>query len=726
MPETIHGTITKTYHSSPDFSAGVLESDDGRKVRFAGKLCANVGDVVALVGRWKHDPKYGRQFDVASLSYTLPETAEGLVQYLAKHHAFTGIGETTARKIVMYAASAANLDRIIRRDVDELHQQLRIPRATLVSLRDAWIANSAENEIRAYLSSFGLTAHQVATLLDTFGNSIVGVLRNDPYRLIRYVDGYGFKRVDKIARAMGTPKDHAGRIAAGLLYVVSEEIGNGHTWVSGADLIDKGNELLLLDTLDSRDRIRAAGEQLLQNGALVADGSAITTPTILAAEQLIQHTFSTHARQTRPLLHGGDCDQLNPGQQEALRSALRYVITLICGAAGTGKTYVLARITRAFRAAGLRVALCSPTGKAAKRIEETLRAQGLDLEARTIHRLLQYDGRGFGRVSLSEGCAADGDDQCVDGPFDVVIVDEVSMVDVPLMAALLERIDFARTRLVLVGDHNQLPPVGPGNVLRDLIAHRLVPTVVLETVERQAGVLKTNSTAVLTGVVAPTAVNDPAWTVVDAFQDVLPIQAYLRDLVLKTLPERLGLDPVRDIQIITPTHLGALGTKAINQMMQHLLHGDPGRKFAIGDKVIQTANDYDLGVMNGTQGRVDAYEPGTDGGYWITFDGVGQRRVRGEDVHRVQLAYALTAHKAQGSEFRCAVALCHRSHFFADRNWLYTAVTRAAQHCVLLGDRWGLRNAARKNHVVHRRTFLDRWARAPAAGSAAEELAYAG
>lgn len=300
------------------------------------------------------------------------------------------------------------------------------------------------------------------------------------------------------------------------------------------------------------------------------------------------------------------------------------------------------------------------------------------------------------------------------------------MVDVPLMAALLQRIDFARTRLVLVGDHNQLPPVGPGNVLRDLIAHRLVPTVVLETVERQAGVLKTNSTAVLTGVVAPTAVNDPAWTVVDAFQDVLPIQAYLRDLVLKTLPKRLGLDPVRDIQIITPTHLGALGTKAINQMMQHLLHGDPGRKFAIGDKVIQTANDYDLGVMNGTQGRVDAYESGAEGGYWITFDGVGRRRIRGEDVHRVQLAYALTAHKAQGSEFRCAVVLCHRSHFFADRNWLYTAVTRAAQYCVLLGDRWGLRNAARKNHVVHRRTFLDRWARAPAAGSAAEELAYAG
>lgn len=721
MPETIRGTIEKTYHSSPGFSAGVLTADDGRSVRFAGKLCASAGDVVALVGRWKHDPKFGRQFAVESLSYDLPQTTEGLVHYLAKHPAFAGIGATTARKIVAYAASAANLDRIIRQDVEQLHRQLRIPRATLESLREAWIAHSAENEIRSYLAGFGLTPHQVDTLLETFGNSIVGVLRNDPYQLIRYVDGYGFKRVDKIARAMGTPKDHAGRIAAGLLYVVGEEIAGGHTWVNGADLIDKGNELLLLDTLDSRDRIRESGGRLLADGVLVADGNAITTRACLEAERLIQQTFATHARRPCALVHRGDTGPLNPGQIEALHTALRYAITLISGAAGTGKTFVLARIARAFCSAGLRVALCSPTGKAAKRIEETLRAQGLDFEARTIHRLLRYDGQKYRRPSLSEPFhLSDDPDEAPDPPYDAVIVDEVSMVDVPLMAALLQRIDFERTRLVLVGDHNQLPPVGPGNVLRDLIAHGLVPTVVLETVERQAGILKTNSTAVLTGVVAPTAVHDPVWTVVDAFQDVLPIQAYLRDLVLKLLPQRLGLDPVRDVQIITPTHLGALGTKAINQMMQQVLHGDPGRKFAVGDKVIQTANDYELGVMNGTQGRVLAYEPGAEGGYWVEFDGVGERRIHGEDVHRVQLAYALTAHKAQGSEFPCAVVLCHRSHFFADRNWLYTAVTRAARYCVLMGDRWGLRNAARKNHVISRRTFLDRWARAEVSAITAE------
>ncbi len=720
MPETIRGTIQKTYHSSPGFSAGTLKADDGRTVRFAGKFCANAGDVVALVGRWQHDAKYGRQFAVDSLSYELPETTDGLVNYLAKHPAFTGIGETTARRIVLYAASGANLDRIIRHDVDELHRQLRIPRATLESLREAWIANSADNEVRAYLSGFGLSAHQVETLLEKFGNSIVGVLRSDPYQLVQHVRGYGFKKVDKIARAMGTPKDHPGRVEAGLRYIVTEEIGNGHTWIGGADLVDKANELLLLDTLDSREIIRDAGMRLLARGDLASDGDAISTAYIRDAEHLIRNKFAGYStwRLFRAPPLPIRTDDLKPKQIEAIHNACNHALTVISGGAGTGKTFTLARLAAAFRDAGLNIALCSPTGKAAKRIEESLRAQGVALEAKTIHRLLKYDGTQFNRASLSDPIPADPeDDEDAGEPgYEVVIIDEVSMVDVPLLAEVLRRIDFGRTRLILVGDHNQLPPVGPGNVLRDIIAHRLVPLVVLDEIVRQAGVLKTNSSAILTAVVAPTALNDPAWTVVDGFQDALPIQAYLRELVLKKLPERLGIDPIRDVQIITPTHLGALGTKAINQMMQHLLHGDPGRKFAIGDKVIQTSNDYDLGVMNGTIGRVVDYEPGAEGGYQIDFDGVGMRQIKGDAVHDVQLAYALTAHKAQGSEFPCAVVLCHRSHFFADRNWLYTAVTRAAKYCVLIGDQWGLRNAARKNQVIHRRTFLDRWARAPTRG----------
>jgi exodeoxyribonuclease V alpha subunit len=207
-------------------------------------------------------------------------------------------------------------------------------------------------------------------------------------------------------------------------------------------------------------------------------------------------------------------------------------------------------------------------------------------------------------------------------------------------------------------------------------------------------------------------VGDPAWSVIDSLKEPTQIQVYLRDLVLNRIPDRLGLDPVNDVQIITPTHLGQLGTKAINEMMQYLLHGAVDRKFAVGDKVIQTSNDYGLGIMNGTIGIVSEIETAGGTKYIVDFDGDGRRTIQDDQILNLQLAYALTAHKAQGSEFPCVVVLCHKSHFFADRNWLYTAVTRASKYCIVVGDRWGLGNAVKKNNVSERRTFLDRWAKA--------------
>ena len=319
--------------------------------------------------------------------------------------------------------------------------------------------------------------------------------------------------------------------------------------------------------------------------------------------------------------------------------------------------------------------------------------------------MLRYDGRSFGVDRVDA---------------DVVIVDEVSMVDVPLMAAMLERIDHRRTRLILVGDHNQLPPVGPGNVLRDLIQHELAPVTVLDEVVRQAGVLKVNSMAVLDGRVAPSEPSGHTWSVIDCFRDTQQIQVYLRELVLERIPDRLGFDAVQDVQILTPTHLGPLGTKAINGLIQHALHRHVTRKFAVNDKVIQTVNNYDLGVMNGTIGVV---REATKDGYVVEFEGAGLVELSHDHVPAVQLAYALTAHKAQGSEFPCVVVVCHKSHFFADRNWLYTAVTRAAKTCILLGDAWGLRNAAKKNNTIKRRTFLSLWATRTEDAEASQEVA---
>ena len=707
MAETLHGTIGRIYFSGAKFTAGLLITEDAQDVRFTGKFCAAEGDSVTMVGSWVIDPKYGHQFKVQKLTYDLPQTSEGLKQYLAKHPAFTGIGPATAAKIVDYVASAEHLDRMLRQNIDELHDVLRIPKSTLQSLSEAWIANSAENEIRSYLAGFGLTHHQTQTLLERFGNSVVGVLRSNPYMLIKAIKGYGFKKVDKVARAMGTPKDHPGRIEAGLIYCLNEQFNSGHTWTPGSDLIALANDVLVLDSLDSKQIIRQAARKLVDDGDLVADGNAVSTPYYLEAERLISDTFCTYAWQQALLIHAHNhAAVLNEDQRRAYQMAMKHPISVITGGAGTGKTFVITRLTETFQAMNLSVALCAPTGKAAKRIEQLLIEAGIKQQAKTIHRLLEYDGTTFNRESLSEPRDSNDDE---DEGYDVVIVDEVSMVDVPLMAELLGRMDLKRTRLILVGDHNQLPPVGAGNVLRDIVHHDLVPTVVLERVERQAGVLKANCTAILSGKLMPTAVNDGGWQVIDLFTEPEHIQTHLRDLIINKIPKRLGYDPVRDVQIITPTHIGKLGTKTINAMMQHLLRDDPVGKarFVVGDKVIQMTNDYTLGVMNGTIGCVESIQ--TDG-VMIDFEGAGIRFVEREKLASVQLAYALTAHKAQGSEFPCVIVLCHKSHYFADRNWLYTATTRAAKTCVILGDQWGLRHVVKKNNVIQRRTFLSRWA----------------
>ena len=510
--------VRRVFYSSPSFSAGVIRTEDGDVVKFRGKFQAAEGDVVAVAGRWTTDRKYGRQFDVEGLSYDLPESTEGLAAYLASHPAFTGIGPATAEKLVDCAGTGKVLDDLIRNHLGRLHERLRIPMSTLTTLQEAWIANAAENDIRSYLAQFGLTHHQMSVLLETFGNAVVGVLRNDPYRIIKVVKGYGFKRVDKIARKMGTAKDHPGRIAAGIVYCLNEGLNNGHTWTGGADLLQQANELLLLDGMDSLEAIRHAAVGLLEQEEIACDGTAIALPAILEAETYIRDRLRLGADTQRALPTVVETSDLTTAQADAFEMAMQNVVSVISGGAGTGKTFLVARLAEAFRSLGLRIALCAPTGKAAKRIEEVMQQHGLNLEAKTIHRLLEYNGHVFNRESLSAPVIEYdefGHEITRSPAYDAVIVDEVSMVDVPLMRVLLSAIDFDKTRLILVGDHNQLPPVGPGNVLRDVIHHNLVPATVLTQVVRQAGILKANSSAVLHGTVAPTAVNDPGWVVVD-------------------------------------------------------------------------------------------------------------------------------------------------------------------------------------------------------------------
>jgi exodeoxyribonuclease V alpha subunit len=709
---SLRGIVETVFYSGPTFSAGRLRTAEGALVNFAGKVFVKPNDPVRLEGRWTHHPKYGSQFAVEALGYDLEMDPDGLANFLANHPDVKGIGPAKARLIADHFG--AGFDAAIRTRPEAVAAVAKAPLESILALQTIWIANSDFNAAMTYLSRFGLTHHQVTTLVERFGSQVVPILERDPYVLMREIAGFGFKRVDKIARKMGTPKDLPSRIRAGIYYCVLDALDDGDCWVEYEDLLDRANTLLVMDTLDSREVIEGHLEAMIAEGLLVSqpfERLVVADPEIHRMEQELAdvlataHTRSPHAISDLDALLDVEGALLNPEQRDAVKNALTYSISLVTGGAGSGKTYAVSTVTTIAERLEKSVVLAAPTGKAAKRLEQVVRH-----DASTIHRLLGFNGHTYSRDALNPIEA------------NILVVDEVSMVDVPLAWRLLQAVDLKRTAVVLVGDHNQLPPVGPGNLLRDLVKSRAIPTTVLTRIIRQAGVLKENSTAILSGEVRPTSeVKDGArrpWYVVDRFTDTGDVQRMLLLLFEEVLRERLGYDLVRDVQVLTPTHRGSLGTVELNIELQRLLqkklfgfdvpdveHGHRPRLYP-GDKVIQTKNDYELGVMNGAMGVV--LDVGKDGRLAIDFDGRAVEIEAGSDAAgNVQLAYATSIHKVQGSEFPCAVVIAHKSHsFMHHRNLLYTAVTRAKESVILLGDRWGIENCAAKRQVDRRNTFL--------------------
>ncbi len=709
---SIRGVVETVFYSGLTFSAGRLRTAEGAVVKFAGKVFLRESDAVRLEGQWVHHPKYGRQFEAEFMGHDLEMDPDGLANFLANHPDVKGIGPAKARLIA--DEFGAGFDAVIRSQPEAVAAAAKVPLETILGLQQVWIANSDFNTAMAYLAAFGLTHHQVTTLVGKFGSQVVPILERDPYVLVREIVGFGFKRVDKIARKMGTPKDLPSRIRAGLQFCVAAALDDGNCWVEYEDLLDRANTLLVMDTLDSRDVIEGHLEALIAEGVLlshpferlvVADPEIHRMEVELATILKAAHNRNPHAVGEVDLLLDAEGAELNPEQREAVGYAFTYSISLMTGGAGSGKTYAVSTIASIAERLELKVVLAAPTGKAAKRLEQVV-----GHEASTIHRLLGFNGHTYSRDALNPIEA------------DILVIDEVSMVDVPLAWRLFQAVDLQRTAVVLVGDHNQLPPVGPGNLLRDLTRSRAIPTTLLTRIIRQAGLLKENSTAILSGEVRPTAeVKDGGrrpWYVIDTFADREDVRRMLLLLFEEVLGEKLGYDLIRDIQVLTPTHKGPLGTVELNIELQRLLQKklfdfdvpdvDPGRRprFYPGDKVIQMKNDYELGVMNGAMGIVLGAE--TSGGLTINFDGMPVETGKDSDaLGNLQLAYATSIHKVQGSEFPCAVVIAHKSHsFMHHRNLLYTAVTRAKESVIILGDRWGIDRCAAKRQVDRRNTFL--------------------
>ncbi len=713
ISKTITGRISTLYYSSASFSAGKIETQGGEATSFAGSLMVEEGDIVKLHGDWKEHPKYGRQFQAVSFEFDLPIDPDGLELYLANNPRIKGIGPVKSKLIS--EKFGHNFENALFEHSELISKHAKLKIDVILKLQAEWKHTRTLNRALIWLASFGLTFNQISTLVDKFGNSVVSILKDNPYVLISTIRAYGFRKVDSIALKMGITKDNSHRIEAGIQSCINEQLDSGNSWTDMEDLITQANRLLVMDSLNSRELIEQELDSIIEKKGLSCTSHGgrflIARPDLHQMEHELHRKFcSVHKLRNKICseskinsLIKKHAPTLNDDQRIAVRSALTSGITVITGGAGSGKTYSTKAITDIYHSLDKTVILSAPTGKAAMRMQETV-----GIPAFTIHRLLKYNG-----VTYK-----------IENPIDadLIIIDEFSMVNIPIASKLFEYIDLEKTTVIIVGDHNQLPPIGPGNILQDLIETKLVPCVRLNKVVRQAGVLKSNCTAILEGEVKKT---DPesidgrrAWYLIDQFKNAQDIQRFIIDLYETVIEERMGFDLQNDVQLLSPTKKGPLGVWELNIILQRVIQKKlydvnvpppkPGfrPKFYPHDRVIQTRNNYEIGVFNGTLGRV--LEVRSDGSLSVEFEtNIVEIELGSQEMRDISLAYSLTIHKVQGSEFPCVISIIHKSHsFMHNRNLFYTAVTRSQKSAVIIGDKWGLRNCAQKKMIDRRRTFL--------------------
>lgn len=718
--EEIQGTVAQIFFQKPSFCAGRLRSR-GRDVSFNVKGFVKLGEPVTLRGKWVTHPKYGRQFEGSEVVFTLPTTPAGVVTWLSWY--VPCVGTVKAQKLV--DEFGLDLLTLAGTDPNQVAACAGIPVESIHRIAKEWAEYGAKAAAVSELASFGLTQHQVEILYAKFKGSAVTILREDPYLLLREVEGFGFKTVDEIARKLGVPETHPGRKRAAYAAVVAlAEQQNKCTAVPDAVVVEKACGLLGLPAEEYGPAVAEQGAEaaIIRQVRRVADGEAgeafVGVPKAYRHEELLWKTFArahdpnpyfpkvkSVAFVTENYSRIGD-KELDPDQLAAVVAAVSHRVSFVTGGAGSGKTLVARAITKVFADAGVPVRLCAPTGKAARRMTEVI-----GREASTIHRLLVFKGDGHFEYDATNPL-----------PPGVYIVDEKSMVDCELAYHLFRAMP-PQSAVVGIGDPNQLPPVGPGAVLRDVLDHGLAPVARLGHCHRQAGPLKANCAAILDGVVEPSYLDgSPApWVVHDALDTPEQVRKAVVVLFEKYLTG-WGYDPVTDVQFMTAIHKGDLGTRFLNRVVQRLRQKKLGNDLPEpdakdethpvlyrGDKVIHTQNNYQLRVMNGTQGVVVS-----NGRSLVVKYDDRDVEYTAENKGQCELGYVLTPHKAQGSEWPCAVTVCHKLHsFMQTRAWLYTAATRAQKTSVVIGDEQSIRRAAGNDRRETRTTWLDVFARHP-------------
>jgi len=722
MKETLSGIIERVTFHNPENGFAVLRvKAKGQRglVTVVGQLASVVaGEYVDAAGAWTQEPDHGLQFKADELRTTPPSTLAGIEKYLGSG-LVKGIGPHYAKKIVEVFGERTL--QVIDDSPAFLTEVKGIGPKRIQRIRESWGEQKAVRAIMVFLHSHGVGPNRALRIYKTYGDQAIDRVKSNPYRLANDIWGVGFQTADELAERLGIDRSSPLRARAALRYVLQQLSQDGHCGYPEAGVKERTIDL----TKIAKDIVEAAIEHQIADQQLVRETAPRTDmgkppsppwlflPSLHHAEVASAGFIHELLREPHPL-PAIDIEaalgwvekiirlKLAPTQREAIRQAVTAKILVITGGPGVGKTTIVRGILEIFAAKKLRCGLCAPTGRAAKRL-----AQTTGREAKTIHRLLEYDP--------TSGAAKHDRDHPLH--VDLLIVDEASMVDVTLLSYLLRAVPPSAC-LVLVGDVDQLPSVGPGTVLRDIIASGTVPVVRLTEIFRQAeqsGIVRA-AHRVNHGQLPQSAQADHLGDFYMIEADAPPaILDRIITMIRERIPSRFGLDPFRDIQVLTPMNRSELGARNLNTVLQEVLNPGPvdpevarfGWTFRKGDKVLQTVNDYKKEVFNGDIGRIKSIDM-QEHELTVDFDGKDVIYDFGE-LDELSLAYAMTIHKSQGSEYPAVVIPLHTQHYMLlQRNLLYTGITRGKKLVVLVGSKKALAMSVNKQDTSRRFTALCR------------------
>lgn len=706
--ETVQGAVERVLFEAPDSDYIVFrirrEDDESLLTVTGNGPKPLVGDRIEIMGRWTQHKKYGRQMAASAWKRLVPDTADGIERFLASG-AVKGIGPSLARRIV--SAFGSQTMAVMEKEPKRLLEIEGIGAKKLAVITESFYEEKQVNDLALDLETHGVSGRYAARLVQKYGEEALYVLTEEPYRMIAEIDGIGFKTADQIALAYGMDPQSPERLAAGLTYVLQDMTQNGHVCIPDRELVYRASLILRAEQLMLRDVLTEA----FAMGQLCADdyGGETYVYTLQAYEEergvaerireMAAYTPPKPRRHVELFLDRWQesCQfQLAEGQREAVSQSLQSGMLVITGGPGTGKTTVVQAIIRLAEQEGLRIVLCAPTGRAAKRLAETT-----ERKAKTIHRLLVPEGFAGGRQVFEYN-------ETKQLPADLVIVDEVSMLDMEMLYHLMQALS-PHCRCILVGDADQLPSVGAGAVLHDIIQSEILPVVRLQTIFRQkeGGRIVTNA-HLINGGRLPVVNEDEEFRFVEIEREEQGADVICRLYAAETAEAGDKFA----VQVLSPMYKNPCGVDNLNAVIQSAVNGPQKGKgehkagkmtFRTGDKVMQKQNNYDKGVFNGDIGEIFAVQND------IVYVRYPEQDVKyeGQEIDEITLAYAITVHKSQGSEYHTVIMTLVNSHgIMLQRNLLYTAVTRAKGKVILVGTKAALRTAVQNVRTSRRFTLL--------------------